>query len=409
MIHQPPAGTKDLLPLEVIRKRWIAGCLRDVFNRWGYQRIITSTLEWLDTLTAGDAIKPETVIQVDGASQGRLGLRPELTASIARAAVTRMVDDTLPLRLYYNANVFRRAQQGHHGRQLEFYQMGVELLGAGGNLADTEILLLLIDSLTQLGLTDWHIILGEANLTRALLAQFPSEHRAAVRQAIVNLDRLALAALPLSDDLQTQAQMLFELRGEPEVVLGRVSQLELDSASRQIVNELKTLIARLRQTNPGQPLPITLDLTLLETIDYYTGVVFEVVSSQQYQYRVLGKGGRYDQLLGLYEPQGQSQPGIGFALNIEDLQTCLLDSDQLPQHKPTNDWLVIPKTPAAEASAFVYGQQLRQDEHYLVRVEMMLEHRSPEAIRDYAQASGIRRLAWVDTDGTPEIEVIEER
>lgn len=404
MIHQPPAGTKDLLPLEVIQKRWIADCLRDVFHRWGYQRIITSTLEWLDTLTAGGAIEAKTVVQVEDTNQGRLGLRPELTASIARAAVTRMASDTPPLRLYYSANVFRRAAQSNHGRQVESYQTGVELLGAGGSLADTEVLLMVMDSVSQLGLDDWHIILGEASLTRALLAAFPVEHQAAVRAAIVNLDRLALAAIPLSDDLQARAQFLFELRGEPEDVLAKVSQLELDETSREIVNDLKTLMERLRQSGPST-LPITLDLTLLEAIDYYTGIVFEVVSAQNRQYRVLGKGGRYDALLELYDPKGQANPGIGFALNIEELHSCLLNSPQLPQNKPINDWLVAPKTPAAESAAFVYGRQLRQSEH-LVRVEMLLERCEKDAVRSYARTVGIRRVAWVDVEGTPEIEVL---
>ena len=63
MIHQPPAGARDLLPLEVAQKAWINDRLQAIFHRWGYQRIVTSTLEWLDTLTAGGAIAPETVMQ----------------------------------------------------------------------------------------------------------------------------------------------------------------------------------------------------------------------------------------------------------------------------------------------------------------------------------------------------------
>ncbi|MEW6497341.1 MAG: ATP phosphoribosyltransferase regulatory subunit, partial [Cyanobacteriota bacterium] len=61
MVHQPPAGARDLLPLEVTQKRWIADRLQQVFDRWGYQPIITSTLEWLDTLMAGGAIQRSTV------------------------------------------------------------------------------------------------------------------------------------------------------------------------------------------------------------------------------------------------------------------------------------------------------------------------------------------------------------
>ena len=57
MVHQTPAGARDLLPLEVAQKRWIADRLQQVFHRWGYHRIITSTLEWLNTLMAGGPIE----------------------------------------------------------------------------------------------------------------------------------------------------------------------------------------------------------------------------------------------------------------------------------------------------------------------------------------------------------------
>ena len=147
MIYQPPAGARDLLPLEVEQKRWINDRLQHQFQTWGYQRIVTSTLEWLDTLTAGGAIRPDKVIQLRNNGEHALGLRPELTASIARAAVTRMAGNSDPQRLCYRANVFRNASGSHHGRQLEFYQAGVELLFAGGVLADAETILLLAERL----------------------------------------------------------------------------------------------------------------------------------------------------------------------------------------------------------------------------------------------------------------------
>lgn len=60
--------------------------------------------------------------------------------------------------------------------------------------------------------------------------------------------------------------------------------------------------------------PLILDLSLIQTIDYYTGIVFEVVSDNEAQARILGQGGRYDQLLGLYHPQAETIPGIDLHL-----------------------------------------------------------------------------------------------
>lgn len=411
MVYQPPAGARDLLPLEVTQKRWIADRLQQVFHRWGYHRIITSTLEWLDTLMAGGAIQRSTVIQLQDAEVGTLGLRPELTASIARAFATRIAGSSseatlsLPQRLYYNANVFRRPPVGYHGCQLEFYQSGVELLGAGGLLADAEILLLLSDCLTQLGLQQWHLILGEAQLTRSLLAPFPSSLQDQVRQAIAHLDRVTLENLPLSPELQERALLLFDLRGRPTDVLQKVASLALDASERQIVDKLKSLIELLGESSPT-PLPLILDLSLVQTINYYTGIVFQVVSDIDTGARVLGQGGRYDRLLGLYHPQGETYPGIGFCLNLEDLHYILLSGSQLPRQTPASDWLVVAETPQAEAAAFAYAHKLRNSEH-LVRVEMDLGGRSPADVREYARSHRITYLAWMKADGTPTIETLK--
>ncbi len=419
MIYQPPAGARDLLPLEVEQKRWINDRLQHRFQTWGYQRIVTSTLEWLDTLTAGGAIQPDKVIQLRNNGEKSLGLRPELTASIARAAVTRMAGNTSlgarslapyvgagshrdPQRLCYRANVFRNATQSHHGRQLEFFQAGVELLFAGGVLADAEMILLLAECLYDLGIPDWSILLGEAGLTRSLLSVFPESIRTSVRNCIANLDRITLEGLQLDSDLKAQALMLFDLRGKPEDVLSKISTLNLDDEAKQTVNNLKSLIELLNSSTP-QPLPLTLDLSLLQTFDYYTGIVFKAVSFQDYQSYVLAEGGRYDQLLGLYDPQGQTSPGIGFSLSIEDLHSCLLTTEMLPQQAPCNDCLVIPTTDEVKMTALKYARQLRNQDNSL-RVELELSDRTEAAIKQYAKTCRIKQLIWIEADGNPRIE-----
>jgi ATP phosphoribosyltransferase regulatory subunit len=404
MIHQAPAGARDLLPLEVTQKSWINDLLQEVFQRWGYKRIVTSTIEWVDTLMAGGAIQPSTVIQLQDLFEGRLGLRPELTASIARAAVNR-INTTDIQRLCYRANVFRNPPQGHHGRQLEFYQAGVELLFVGGVLADAEIILLLAHCLQQLGIENWQLLLGEAGLTRSLLSPFPPPLQQKVRHCIANLDRVSLENLPLTPELKDRALFVFDLRGNPVDVLQTVSKLELGDEGRECVHNLKSLIELLEQTH-SQSLPIVLDLSLVQTFDYYTGIVFDVVSFNEGKPHILGQGGRYDQLLGLYHPQGQTYPGIGFSFNIEDLHTCLLPTPQLPKQNPPSDWLVIPTKPEATAAAFLYAQKLRHTEN-IVRVELDLQARHPSQIREYARNQGIRRLAWIECDTNPVIEMID--
>jgi ATP phosphoribosyltransferase regulatory subunit len=410
MVYQSPVGARDLLPLDVAQKRWIEDRLQQVFDRWGYYRIITSTLERLDTLMAGGAIDRATVLQLQDIHDEALGLRPELTASIARAAATRMGSTTPhPLRLYYNANVFRRAQETDHTRQQEFYQAGVELLGTGGLLADTEVLLLLLDCLKNLGLGQWSIVLGEAGLTRSLLAAFPLEVRDQVRRAIAHLDRITLETMPLPEDLRQQALLLLDLRGNPTDVLQRVAQLKLDAYQHKALTNLKSLVELLQSHLPPAPSPrppasLTLDLSLIRTFDYYTGIVFEVISTGDSGTQVLGQGGRYDQLLGLYHPQGQSYSGVGFSFEIEQLHRVLLPTQQLPQQTAAIDYLVVPESPQAYTEALIYAQAKR-DEHHL-RVELDLGSRTMTEIRDYARQRRMTQIAWIKPSGAAEIETL---
>ncbi|MEG4986787.1 ATP phosphoribosyltransferase regulatory subunit [Microcoleus sp. BR0-C5] len=410
MVHQPPSGARDLLPLDVAQKISIERRLQQVFHRWGYHRIITSTLERLETLMAGGAIDRSTLIQLQDAEDGELGLRPELTASIARAAAMRMAGTRWqPQRLYYNANVFRKGPDTGSGGQQEFYQAGVELLGAGGAVADAEVLLLLSECLQSLEIDDWHLVLGEAGLTARLLEPFPPNVRQKVRGAIANLDRIALETLPLSTELRERALLLFDLRGCPEEVLPIVAKLDLDVPQQAALNNLKSAIELLHKCQskiPNLKSHIHLDLSLIQTFDYYTGIVFEVVSSSKSGQRVLGQGGRYDQLLGLFDPQGQNSPGIGFCLNIEDLHQVLLTEGQLPTETPASEWLVVPQTPEAGAAAFDYARKLRESNH-LVRVEIDLESReTAESAREYARDRRITQIAWVNAEGLPTIETV---
>jgi ATP phosphoribosyltransferase regulatory subunit len=409
MAYHPPTGARDLLPLDLVQRHWIENLLRDTFQRWGYHWIETSTIERVDTLTAGGAVQRRTVIPIQSDEDGDLGLRPELTASIARAAISRMATVTHPQRLYYCTNVFRQPQRNSSHRQQEFFQAGVELLGMGGITADAEVLLLVVDCLERLGLDGWQLLVGEASLTRSLLHLFPERWRDTVRSCLARLDRVALETLPLTPELQARALALFELRGEPATVLQRLSQWDLDPAQRAMVENLKTTVDLLQDLSGDRPhpLPIVLDLSTIQTFDYYTGLVFEVVSSPATDCQRLGQGGRYDHLLGLYDPEGKSYPGIGFCINLEPLHQVLLKGDRLPQELPASDWLVVPTSERARAGAFAYAQELRDPNAGQVRVEVDLQgERDRETVRQVARDRRIARIAWIADDGSAELESI---
>lgn len=404
MTYQPPSGTRDLLPLDVAQKYWIEERLEEAFRRWGYHRIVTSTVESLETLMAGGAIAQSSVVQLQGDGQDRLGLRPELTASIARAAVTRMAQVTYPQRLYYTANVFSRSKKGTQAGQQEYYQAGVELLGSQGVLTDAEILLLLLSCVETLQLQDWRLILGNAGLTRSLLDVFPPEMRKQVRQAISTLDRVTLETLDLSEELKQRALQMLDLRGRPQDVLQAVSQLELTTEQQEIVNDLKSLVDLLANLEKDQGL--ILDLSLIQSFDYYTGIIFEVVANTPQGRQSMSKGGRYDNLLGVFDPKGRSYPGIGFMLSVESLHQALIGTGCLPDATPPSDWLIVPKTAQAAMAAFQYAQTIR-DSSTMVRVELYLEPEEDiSVIRDRARDRRISRIAWVAENEPPEIETV---
>lgn len=252
------------------------------------------------------------------------------------------------------------------------------------------------DCLQALGLQRWHLILGEAGITRSLLGAFPVHLQGKIRTAIAHLDRITIDHLPLSDELRDRARMMLDLRGNSADVLQKVNSFDLDKHQQEAVNHLTSLVHLLESRGN---FPLILDLSLIQTIDYYTGIVFEVVNDHDGRATILGRGGRYDQLLGLYHPQGENIPGIGFALNIEDLYQIISNTQQLPQATPASNWLVVPQTTSAIAQAFTYAQKLR-DALDLVRVEMDLGGREPEVIRQYARDRRVTQIAWIQADGS---------
>jgi ATP phosphoribosyltransferase regulatory subunit len=404
MVYQPPSGARDLLPIDVVQKRWIEDGLQQVLDRWGYHRIITSTLERMDTLMAGGAIDARQILQIRTGADEALGLRPELTASIARTVVTRMAGKTQPTRLYYNANVFRRPEEGSRHIQPESYQAGVELLGAGGLLADAEILLLVMDCLKGVGLSHrWQLALGDAGLTRSLLWEFPKPLRNKVRSALAHLDRIALETIPMEPDLRDRALLLLELRGTPEAVFAKLNQMALDDYQQAAATNLKRLLDLLQATvGPSEMLPIVLDLSLIRTFNYYTGIVFEVVSDPAAGQQILGQGGRYDELLGVYHPQGESVPGIGFSFEIERLHQALIPTGQLPNQIPVTDCLMVPMVTSVYSVALAEAQRRRDAGE---RVEVYLQDDVERSvILDAAKERAIGEILWVWENGTMEAE-----
>src|SRR5690606_30687227 len=138
---QTPRGVKDILPREADIKSRLERRAADYLEKWSYARVVTPTFEYYDALAVGDPSLGDQLYRFVDRDGSTLALRPEMTTPIARVVATRYRSADMPLRLYYVGNVFRY-DEPQSGRQREFTQIGVELLGTTSRRADAEIVTL---------------------------------------------------------------------------------------------------------------------------------------------------------------------------------------------------------------------------------------------------------------------------
>ncbi len=320
-IPQVPYGTKDILPQDAARKRQVENDLARLFLAWGYQEVITPTFEYHETLIAGAPEESGDASFRFFDRNGRmLALRPDMTTPIARVAVMRMKQNPLPLRLFYLANVFRQ-EESQAGRQCEFYQAGVELLGAGGVAADAEVVALAVESLLATGLTDFQVCLGQVDFIGGIMAEAGLDaptgqtvKRLLLERNMVGLGEL-LAGCRIDPEIKQLLQQLPMLHGKAEMLQTVCGRLK-NKVSQAAIDNLAEIYGLLK--NYGVDRYVTFDLGIIRDFDYYTGMVFEAYTSGL-GYPICG-GGRYDRMAGAF---GREQPATGFALGIERVLMAL--------------------------------------------------------------------------------------
>jgi len=329
MALQPAAGARDLNPQQVDGIRTLVSRLAKIYRLWAYEEVAPPTIERLETLQAGGGIDGRELVRL--ATEEALGLRPEMTASIARAAGTRMAGRSRPLRLWYTGPIYRSRQADggstSGGQQIvEELQSGVELLGGASAADDSELLRLLLACLRSLGLGREHhtqLLLGHHGVLTALLEQVPAEHRTAARQALTGFDLLAIAALPLPEAQRQGLQRLLRLRGEPAAVLYQLEQLLGPCA---LLENLASTLATLVPTAAAQGVSLSFDPSFQPHFALYDGLVLKVVCWGTDTAPVeIASGGRYDALVGRFcGLEGQATAaGMGFSFAVEPTRDLL--------------------------------------------------------------------------------------
>jgi ATP phosphoribosyltransferase regulatory subunit len=316
---QLPTGVKIYLPDEAARLRGLQERLMAVFRLWGFREVMTPTYEFFDVLAVGtdEALQERMFRFVDRETGRMLALRADVTPQIARIAATRLRDRPKPYRLAYRTNVFRY-DEPRVGRQREFYQAGVELIGLDKPEADAEMIAMAIEGFRAAGLTRFQIEVGQVEFARGVLEGLAVEREVAraLRDALRRKDAAELGRLvgELSVPLPAADLLLAlpTLHGRGAEVLGRAGRLAQNPRSERAVASLAEVHRLL--TAYGLADAIMLDLGEVRGFDYYSGVAFEGYA-EGYGAELCG-GGRYDHVL---ERFGAPGPATGFAFDVNRL------------------------------------------------------------------------------------------
>lgn len=314
-----PVGMATILPEAARHVRQLESELLAYFYRYGYDEIILPTFEYFDVLSPGlePALLENSYKIVDRTTGRILLLRPDVTAQIARTVAMGMLGTRLPLRLSYRATVFRYEPE-HVGRDRELFQVGAELIGADDLSADCEIIMLMIESLRQIGLPSFKISLGHVGFFKGLLvgAGLSAEGQKLAEQAAARKDFPWLGEILVRERVgKRSAQTILdalELCGKAEVLSKGRALARGEQPLVQALDRLTQVYELL--CSMGFQDVVLLDLGEFRGFDYYDGIVFDVFTDGIGI--ELGGGGRYDHLIGRF---GRDIPSTGFALNVDRL------------------------------------------------------------------------------------------
>jgi histidyl-tRNA synthetase len=311
-----PRGTKDILPPESHLWHEIERTIDEVARLFGYDEIRTPTFEQsaLFKRSVGeetDIVSKEMYLFNDKGGE-EMALRPELTASVVRAAIEHnLINQPGALqRLYYNSAPMFRYERPQMGRQRQFHQFGVELLGASSPLADLQVIAFALAVYKKLGFSNFHLRLNTLGSKASRTAWHLKLH-----------EYLSSHKDSLSEDskrrLETNTLRVLDSKneGDKAIVKNAPSILDyLDADDKAHFDELQELLK-------ASQISYSIEPTLVRGLDYYSRTVFELTSSDLGSQDALCGGGRYD---GLIEQLGGPKiPAVGFAAGVERLVIVL--------------------------------------------------------------------------------------
>lgn len=365
MTVNKPRGTRDFLPADTARRRYVESIMRDVARNWGYSEIITPTFEHLDlfTLKSGEGIVGELYNFTDKGGR-EMTLRPELTAPVMRLYVNELQSFPKPLKLFYFENCFRY-ERPQKGRFREFWQFGVELIGSGKPDSDAEVIALAAAMLKAVGVKG-DLKIGNLAVIRTLLSGLEPEIVSKVMRLVDKKEYAGLEGLleEIGAEEQLKSDLFHLIKLEGRYILPEV--IKIVGNIPELVTFEKTL-----KLLDAYGVDYTLDFGIARGLDYYTGMVFEVYAEGLGAQKQVCGGGSY-QLIQLFG--GGDVPSTGFGIGFDRIMEIC------PLTPPAPKTLVMISKPDVHLEAINFANELRK----YVPVHIDLMERNFKAQLSYA-------------------------
>lgn len=396
-----PEGVQDILASDCYHKKNLENKIREVFRSYGYYEIETPIVEFYDVFSSEDEITPQETMFKFFDKEGRiLVLRPDITIPIARVAATKYKDVNYPLKFSYIGNTFKYNEVGG-GKQKEFTQAGIEIIGVNSPEADAEVIAAAIDSVKASGLENFQIDIGQVEFFKGLMdeADLPAEEVEQMRVLIDRKDFLAVEELVKKHNIKEHLKEIIlslpKLFGSVDVI-EKVEKYSINERCMDALENLRRIIEILEDY--GLSKYVSIDLGMVQSVNYYTGIIF-----RGFTYGIgfpILSGGRYD---GLVEKFGKGAPATGFSLGINMIMMAL-DRQKIKREELKTDSLICYQLKGRK-NAFSICDALRKQG---LNIEVDITGRSLEDIKKYAKNKGIGGILYVLDEENIEIHNLEE-
>ena len=413
MSAKPLPGFRDFYPQEFAERAYIFRVWREIAARYGFVEYDGPPLEPLDLYTrkSGDEIVTQLYNFTDKGAR-EVALRPEMTPTFARLVGARANALRKPVRWFSIPQLFRYERQ-QRGRLREHFQLNVDLVGEADVTADAELLAVAVGIMRAFGLThaDVRARVSDRRLLAALLRgigltdeQLPAAYAAVDKVEREPRDVLVerLAGQGIASDVAERALQLARATTVDELR----AEHGADPAVADALDRVARYIAYCDALGIGEWL--SLDLSIVRGLAYYTGIVFELFDARG-EFRAICGGGRYDTLLGALG--GAELPALGFGMGDVVLGELLRERKLMPVAEPSLDYWVEVDPSAADADrrAMALATRLRAAG---ARVEYPLRAQAVGKQKKAAFHAGARRIVRAlepnDAGDDYEIEVLAD-